>query len=136
MSVVQKFTCEICGTEKRDSHHWFLAELAGESLTIRPWSEVRARGESGRHFCGEAHLQQFITRFLSAPPKAAPKPLDPGEQDMTSIQAHLVKKLLQQEDGPQLSAESEEIFDLLAATEAAIKGRVTVDRLGNEWFDA
>jgi hypothetical protein len=53
---------------------------------------------------------------------------------LTAVQSHLVRKVLQQPSD--VSEESEEIFDLLAAAEAALKGKVTVDSLNNDYFDA
>lgn len=136
MSHIHKFFCEICGREKRSANNWFLAEAKESGLLISPWREGRAATSSVHHFCGEGHAQVFISRYLSAPEKfslvRAPG-LRPEEKDLTAVQSHLVSKVMQQSD--ELDDE-DEIIDLLAAAEAALKGRVTVDSLNFDHFDA
>jgi hypothetical protein len=136
MSLIQKYHCEICGTEKRDVNNWFLAEVTPAGVLLSHWHEARAKAPTVHHFCGEAHSQVFVSRYLAAPdvyirPK---RELVASENDLTAVQSHLVKKVLQQPS--ELNEESEEIFDLLAAAEAALKGKVTVDPLNSEYFDA
>jgi hypothetical protein len=137
MSLIQKYHCEICGAEKRDVKNWPMAEITSGGVLLSPWQEERAKSPSVRHFCGEAHAQVFVSRYLASPEsfKVAGVPvLNPADNDLTAVQSHLVTKVLQQPSD--MSAESEEIFDLLAAAEAAIKGRITIDALTIEHFDA
>ena len=99
------------------------------------WRDERAQMFGVHHFCGESHAQVFVSRYLASPAQFASKTaLNTEEKDLTAVQSHLVRKVLQQPGD--LSDESEEIFDLLAATEAALKGRVTVDALNSDQFDA
>lgn len=134
MSLIQKFHCEICGAEKRNVNNWTIAEVTPAGVLVSHWSEDRAKSPSVRHFCGEAHAQVFVSRYLSAPGSAAVRPINSADNDLTAVQSHLVSKVLQQPS--ELSGDSEEIFDLLAAAEAALKGRITVDALSSDHFDA
>ena len=137
MTLVRKYYCEICGTEKRVLTHWFMAEVLSSGVLLSHWHDERAELFGMHHFCGEAHAQTFISRYLSSTTSMlgrGPAPLNPEEKDLTAVQSHLVNKVLQQSG--EMSSESEEIFDLLAAAEAALKGRVTVDALSSDQFDA
>lgn len=135
MSLIHKYYCEICGAEKHEVNNWFMAEVTSNGALLSHWNQDRAKSPHAHHFCGEAHAQVFVSRYLSAPTSfSAPRALDPNENDLTAVQSHLVNKVLQQPS--ELSAESEDMFDLLAAAEAALKGRITVDLLNTEYFDA
>jgi hypothetical protein len=137
MSLIQKYHCEICGAEKRDVNNWLISEVTSNGVLLSRWHEERAKSPSVRHFCGEAHAQVFVSRYLSTPEAflSPRKPvLDPSANDLTAVQSHLVSKVLQQPS--EMGADAEEIFDLLAAAEAAIKGHITVDSLSNDYFDA
>jgi hypothetical protein len=136
MSLIQKFHCEICGAEKRNVNNWALAEVTEAGVLVSLWREDRAKLPSVRHFCGEAHAQVFVSRYLAAPEsfKTGVPALNAAENDLTAVQSHLVNKVLQQPS--ELSDDSEELFDLLAAAEAALKGRITIDALTTDHFDA
>lgn len=135
LSLIPKFYCEICGAEKRSADTWFLAEVKESGLLVSAWREARASASAVHHFCGEAHVQAFVARYLTAPEQFSPKAhaLRPQDKDLTAVQSHLVSKVLQQSDEPD---DETEIIDLLAAAEAALKGRVTVDSLNFDHFDA
>lgn len=135
--MIHKYYCEICGIEKRVLNNWFIAEVMPNGMLLSHWREQSAQNIGIHHFCGEAHAQIFVSRYLSAPGNFTPRKhpvLDPQSKDLTAVQSHLVTKVLQQSGD--MSDESEEIFDLLAAAEAALKGKVTVDALNSNYFDA
>ncbi len=134
MSLIHKYFCEICGAEKKEVHNWFMAEVTCNGVLISHWREDKAQSPGIRHFCGEAHAQVFLSRYLAAPQSftANVRPLNTSDKDLTAVQSHLVSKVMQQPS----EVTSEELFDLLAAAEAALKGRITIDLLSNEHFDA
>jgi hypothetical protein len=137
LSLIQKYHCEICGSEKRTVNHWLLGEVTENGVLVSVWREDRAQTMGVRHFCGEGHVQVFVSRYLSSPESfalARIPALRPEEKDMTAVQSHLVRKVMEQAGGA--NDESEEIFDLLAAAEAALKGRVTIGSLNPDHFDA
>ncbi len=136
MSLIHKYYCEICGTEKRDVNNWFMAEVTSNGALLSHWREDRAKLPDTHHFCGEAHSQVFVSRYLAAPGTYLPKhaELNTSENDLTAVQSHLVKRVLQQP--ADVTADSEEMFDLLAAAEAALKGKITIDSLTTDYFDA
>lgn len=137
MSLIHKYYCEICGIEKRAVNNWFMAEVMPTGALLSQWREERAQNAGMHHFCGEAHAQVFVSRYLASPASFTnrkPPALNPQEKDLTAVQSHIVTKVLQHSG--EMNEESEEIFDLLAAAEAALKGKVTIDLLNSDHFDA
>jgi len=136
MSVIHKYRCEICGVERNADGEWLMAEVLPSGILVSHWREDRAQAQGVRHFCEPDHAQIYVARYLSSPGKFATSQgaLNPKEQDLTQVQSHLLNKVMQQPG--EMSLETEEIFDLLAAAEAALKGKVTIDSLNGERFDA
>jgi hypothetical protein len=135
MSLIHKYRCEICGAEESDSNHWVMSEIKASGALLSRWREEGAKSPHTHHFCGEAHAQVFVSRYLAAPASfPGPRVFDTKVNDLTAVQSHLVNKVLQQPS--EMNPESEELFDLLAAAEAALKGRITVDLLNQDYFDA
>jgi hypothetical protein len=136
MSRVNKYYCEVCGTERCASRNWFIAEIAPTGLLISPWRDIRAQHSSALHLCGEAHVQVFVSRYLASPASFAGKVpiLDTAEKDLTTVQSHLVTRVMEQPN--EVHSETDESYDILAAAEAAIKGKVTIGSFNSDHFDA
>jgi predicted Fe-S protein YdhL (DUF1289 family) len=135
VSLIHKYYCEICGREKSTINNWCMAEVKEQGLLLSAWREARAPSAAVHHFCGEAHAQVFVSRYLAAPEKFGRfhYKLNANDKDLTAVQSHLVNRVMQQSDDVD---DEDEMFDLLAAAEAALKGRVTVDSLNSDHFDA
>jgi hypothetical protein len=63
--IRQAISCDICGTEKRQTNHWFVAyEQAGE-LRVSGWtSRHRLRADS-KHLCGQTCLHKLVDEFMA-----------------------------------------------------------------------
>lgn len=73
--IRQAISCDICGTEKRQTNHWFVAyEQAGE-LRVSGWtSRHRLRAES-KHLCGQTCLHKLMDEFMAKSIAARTKPI-------------------------------------------------------------
>jgi hypothetical protein len=62
--IRQSISCDVCGTEKKQSNHWFVAhEQAGE-LRLSGWSS-RYRSRAGsKHLCGHTCLHKLVDDFM------------------------------------------------------------------------
>jgi len=72
MAAVKEFRCEICGTVTSKPTHWFVIECSSSELKVKKWNTEAATAPGARHYCGEAHAQVYISRWLEAacsPPK-------------------------------------------------------------------
>jgi hypothetical protein len=72
--IRQAISCDICGTEKRQTNHWFVAyEQAGE-LRVSGWtSRHRLRADS-KHLCGQTCLHKLMDEFMAKSIAARAKP--------------------------------------------------------------
>ena len=72
MTTIQEYRCEICGRITNSPSHWFVIQCSDAELTVKKWNSDAASASGARHFCGEAHAQVYISRWLESicsPPK-------------------------------------------------------------------
>ena len=66
MASLQEFRCEVCGTIASNPTHWFVIRCGDSELAISKWNPEAAKADGARHFCGEAHAQVYISRWLES----------------------------------------------------------------------
>jgi hypothetical protein len=64
--VIRKaISCDICGTEKRQTNHWFVAyEQAGE-LRVSGWNSRYRLRAGAKHLCGQTCLHKLVDEFMA-----------------------------------------------------------------------
>lgn len=63
--IRQAISCDICGTEKRQSNHWFVAYEQGAELRVSEWN-ARSRLRPGtRHLCGQTCLHKLMDDYMA-----------------------------------------------------------------------
>lgn len=60
------YKCEICGEESENPMHWIVIHCSDAQLTIFKWTTEAANAPHARHYCGEAHAQVYISRWLES----------------------------------------------------------------------
>ncbi len=60
------YRCEICGEESDNPIRWIAIHCNDAQLTIYKWTKDAANARGARHYCGEAHAQVYISRWLEA----------------------------------------------------------------------
>ena len=76
MAWDESFTCNICGTTKLESNHWWMITLgnvlcfeAGQPprhFTVLPWNDDESRNPDVYHVCGEGCATKALERFMSS----------------------------------------------------------------------
>lgn len=62
--IRQVITCDVCGSQKQQTNHWFVAyEECGE-LRIGGWDSLRVLSPETKHLCGETCAHKLISHFL------------------------------------------------------------------------
>jgi hypothetical protein len=62
--IQQVITCDICGAQKHQANHWFVAcEESGE-LRIRGWNSLQMLSPVTKHLCGETCAHKLVSKFL------------------------------------------------------------------------
>lgn len=60
------YRCEICGEESQNPMKWLAIQCDSAQLTVLRWTKEVADAPGARHYCGEAHAQVYISRWLEA----------------------------------------------------------------------
>ena len=66
MSSVREFRCEVCGLVSANPIRWFVIQCNADELKLMKWNTEAATVNGARHYCGEAHAQVYISRWLEA----------------------------------------------------------------------
>ena len=96
--IRQAISCDICGTEKRQTNHWFVAyEQAGE-LRVSGWTSRHRLRAGSKHLCGQTCLHKLMDEFMaksiaartrpSTDENNAESPLLSSDTSLTSAAAH------------------------------------------------
>ena len=63
--IRQAVSCDICGAEKKQTNHWFVAyEQAGE-LRVSGWNSRNRLRAGSKHLCGQACLHKLADDFMA-----------------------------------------------------------------------
>lgn len=62
--IQQVINCDICGSQKRQSNHWFVASEESGELRISGWKSLHLVSSEAKHLCGEACAHKLISQFL------------------------------------------------------------------------
>jgi len=62
--IQQVITCDICGSQKRQANHWFIAREESGELRISGWISPQVLSPEAKHLCGETCAHKLISQFL------------------------------------------------------------------------
>ena len=62
--IRQVITCDVCGSQKRQTNHWFAAYEESGELRIGGWNSLHRLSPDTQHLCGEACAHKLISQFL------------------------------------------------------------------------
>jgi hypothetical protein len=63
--IRQAISCDICGAEKKQTNHWFVAsEQAGE-LRVSGWNSRNKLRAGTKHLCGQTCLHKLVDEFMA-----------------------------------------------------------------------
>ncbi len=72
--IRQAITCDICGTEKKQAKHWFVAYLQAGEFRVSGW-QAQAKLRAGtQHLCGQTCLHKLVDEFMAGTLVARPEP--------------------------------------------------------------
>ncbi len=64
--IGHEYRCEICGEDSDNPIRWFVINCNSSQLTSDKWTKEAADAAGARHYCGEAHAQVYVSRWLEA----------------------------------------------------------------------
>lgn len=63
--IRQAISCDICGTEKKQTNHWFVAYDQGGELRVSGWSTRNRLRPGSKHLCGQTCLHKLVDEFMA-----------------------------------------------------------------------
>jgi hypothetical protein len=63
--IRQAISCDICGTEKKQTNHWFVAYEYGGELRVSGWSSRNRLRPGSKHLCGQTCLHKLVDEFMA-----------------------------------------------------------------------
>ena len=63
--IRQAISCDICGNEKRQTNHWFVAFDQGGELRVAAWSSRNRLRPGSKHLCGQTCLHKLVDEFMA-----------------------------------------------------------------------
>ena len=63
--IRQAISCDICGTEKKQTNHWFVAYDQGGELRVSGWNTRNRLRPGSKHLCGQTCLHKLVDDFMA-----------------------------------------------------------------------
>jgi hypothetical protein len=63
--IRQAISCDICGSEKKQTNHWFVAYDQGGELRVSGWNSRNRLRPGSKHLCGQTCLHKLVDEFLA-----------------------------------------------------------------------
>jgi hypothetical protein len=96
--IRQAISCDICGAEKKQTNHWFVAYTHAGELRVSGWGAQRRLRAGSKHLCGQTCLYKLVDEFIAgnvtaraqspAPETEADEPLAATDTSLTSRTAY------------------------------------------------
>ena len=62
--IRQAISCDICGRDKQQTNHWFVAYEHGSELRISGWSSQVRMSTKAKHLCGQTCMHKLVDDFM------------------------------------------------------------------------
>jgi len=63
--IQQAISCDVCGAQKRQANHWFIAYKHAGELRVSSWNSLHLMCPGTKHLCGETCVHKLIGEFLA-----------------------------------------------------------------------
>ena len=63
--IRQAVSCDICGAEKKQTNHWFVAYEQSEELRLCGWNSRFRKRPGSMHLCGQKCLHKLVDDFMA-----------------------------------------------------------------------
>jgi len=80
--IRQAISCDICGTEKKQTNHWFVAYDQGGELRVSGWNTRNRLRPGSKHLCGQTCLHKLVDEFMARALQARPHLAAASEADL------------------------------------------------------
>ncbi len=78
--IRQAISCDFCGTEKRQTNHWFVAYEQANELRVSGWTSRHRLRADAKHLCGQTCLHKLVDEFMAKSIASRVKPVIEEEE--------------------------------------------------------
>jgi hypothetical protein len=80
--IRQAISCDVCGAEKRQTNHWFVAFSHGGELRVTGWNASGRMRAGSKHLCGQTCLHKLLDDFIAGTMQArTPQATEASERE-------------------------------------------------------
>ncbi len=102
--IRQAISCDICGAEKKQAKHWFVAyEHAGE-LRVSGWNANGRARAGAKHLCGQTCLHKLVDEFIAGTMASRLPIADAPERDQPLADSSLTSQAAPALPVPEIAA--------------------------------
>jgi hypothetical protein len=80
--IRQAISCDICGSEKKQTNHWFVAYDQSGELRVSGWSSKNRLRPGVKHLCGQTCLHKLVDDFMARALAVRPHPCEAEEAEV------------------------------------------------------
>ena len=80
--ITQSISCDMCGVQKREANHWFIAYKEAREIRISGWASPRRLSAGTAHLCGERCVHRFLSDFIAHAPALITQPVEDTEREL------------------------------------------------------
>jgi len=80
--IRQAISCDICGTEKKQTNHWFVAYDQGGELRVSGWNTRNRLRPGSKHLCGQTCLHKLVDEFMARALSSRAHPVEAVEVEI------------------------------------------------------
>ena len=89
--------CDVCGTVKQPSNHWWYAEIAAEYFWMHPWDDTAEDSSKPYlHLCGQVCATRKLNEWMGGSDNPEPRPVlkpDPPPSDLDTVKLRVRREL-------------------------------------------
>jgi len=63
--IRQAILCDICGTEKKQTNHWYVASDQAGELRVSRWNTRNQLSSGLKHLCGQTCVHKLVDEFMA-----------------------------------------------------------------------
>lgn len=75
--IRQIVCCDICGEEKEQTNHWFVAYDQGGEFRVSGLTSSNSQDAAAKHLCGESCVHKLLDEFLISTEARHTQPTSP-----------------------------------------------------------
>lgn len=80
--IRQAISCDICGAEKKQTNHWFVAYNQAGELRVSGWNSRNRLRAGSKHLCGQTCMHKLVDEFFATTVASRNRAATAGEPEV------------------------------------------------------